>query len=550
VSFSLDPHPTIKPGTGPLLLVILDGVGIGNGDAYDAVAQAKMPTLMRLRENSLYRTLRAHGTAVGMPSDDDMGNSEVGHNAMGAGRIYEQGALQVNRAIASGSLFLGAAWERVMQTAMQGGAIHFLGLLSDGNVHAHIQHLFALLRAAAKQGASKLYVHALLDGRDVPRDSALLYVDMLEQVLSELRAQGVDAAIASGGGRMQITMDRYNADWPMVERGYHIHVHGEGRRFKSTTEAVLTYRSELPNIDDQNLPGFVIERDGQALAPIRTGDAVVNFNFRGDRAIEISRAFEEDDFPFFKREPRPRVNYVGMMLYDGDTQTPKSYLVPPPAIDRTMTEYLVKNGISQYAISETQKYGHVTYFWNGNKSGRIDDRLEVFSEIPSDVVPFDQRPWMKAAEITDRLIAELKTGKHRFARVNYANGDMVGHTGSLTATILAMEAVDLELGRLVEVVDALKGRLIITADHGNADEMVQHDKSGALLLDKVTGEPIPKTSHTLNPVPCIVHCPDLPGLTLAPRLEKAGIANVTATAIELLGRTAPSDMEPSLLRSK
>ncbi len=533
------------------MLVIMDGVGIGSGDDSDAVKLARTPTLTRLRETGLFRGLRAHGTSVGMPSDDDMGNSEVGHNAMGCGRIYEQGALQVNRAIATGSLFAGEAWKDVLACAHRGGTVHFLGLLSDGNVHSHVAHLFALLRHAAAAGAKRLRVHPLLDGRDVPRDSALLYVTQLEEVLAELGKSGVDAQIASGGGRMFITMDRYNADWRMVERGWQVHVHGRGRPFHSVGEAILALRAEQPNIDDQNLPSFVIvDKAGQPVGRVLDGDAVVNFNFRGDRAIEISRAFEDEEFPFFDRAPRPRVTYAGMMQYDGDLMVPKRFLVAPPAIERTMSQYLVENRVSQLAISETQKYGHVTYFWNGNRSGRFDERIETFCEIPSDLQPFDQRPWMKAAEITDRLIDELRTGNHRFARVNYANGDMVGHTGSLDATILAVEAVDLQLGRLVQAVDALKGRLIITADHGNADEMYQHDKAGSIVRDKNTGAPLAKTSHTLNPVPFIVRAPDLPGLTLDPGLPNAGIANVAATSIELLGLTAPADMEPSLLRSK
>jgi 2,3-bisphosphoglycerate-independent phosphoglycerate mutase len=550
VKLELKPHPVFRGPRGPLLLVVLDGVGVGAGDEADAVRLAATPTFDSLWVPGLRATLRAHGTAVGLPSDSDMGNSEVGHNALGCGRVYDQGAALVDRAIASGDLYRGATWKAIVERVVANrGALHFIGLLSDGNVHSHIDHLIALVKRAAADGVKKIYLHALLDGRDVPSTSALEYVGRIEQVLASLRP-GVDAAIASGGGRMHITMDRYEADWAMVERGWQHHVHGEGRRFPSAREAIETYRAEKPGVDDQNLPAFVIARDGAPVAEIQGGDAVVNFNFRGDRAIEISRAFEEDDFPPFDRGRRPDVLYAGMMEYDGDTHVPKHYLVEPPAIERTMGEFLAAAGVPQLAISETQKYGHVTYFWNGNRSGKIDERSETYIEVPSDRVPFDQRPWMKAAEITDRLVSELASGRHRFARVNYANGDMVGHTGHFDATVVAVETLDLQLGRLRNEVDRLGGILVVTADHGNADEMFQRDGSGRVVRDGATGQPVVKTSHTLNPVPLLIHDPARRGqYEIDPeRADGAGIASVTATCLELLGFQPPEDLAPSLLR--
>jgi len=523
----------------------MDGVGRGAGDEADAVAIAATPTLDRLWVPGVRAELRAHGKSVGLPSDDDMGNSEVGHNALGAGKIYAQGALLVGRAITSGALFEGRVWRDVVARGARGGAVHFLGLLSDGNVHSHLDHLEALLGAAAKAGCKKLYVHALLDGRDVPPTSALEYLDRTERFLATLRESGVDARIVSGGGRMQITMDRYEADWPMVERGWHTHVLAEARPFASARQAVETLRGERPGVIDQDLPAFVV---GPAV-PMQDGDACVMFNFRGDRAIEISRAFDDDALDKFDRVRRPDVLYAGMMEYDGDLHIPKHYLVTPPAIERPMGEMLAASHVSQLAISETQKYGHVTYFWNGNRSGMFDNGTETYIEIPSDRVPFEQRPWMKAAEITDRLIAELRTGKHRFARVNYANGDMVGHTGAFDATVIAVETVDLQLARLVQVIQELEGILVVTADHGNADEMYQRDKHGRVQRDK-SGQPIAKTSHTLNRVPFLIHDPmrgDRYELDPA-RLEGAGIANVTATCIELLGFVPPDDLQSSLLR--
>ena len=355
---SLRPHPRQPSPRGPVVLVVMDGVGRGAGDEADAVAIAATPTLDRLWVPGVRAELRAHGKAVGLPSDDDMGNSEVGHNALGAGKVYAQGALLVGRAIESGALFQGPAWREVVARGAAGGAIHFLGLLSDGNVHSHIAHLEALLAAAARAGARRLYVHALLDGRDVPPTSALEYVDRLERYLTELRGSGVDARIVSGGGRMQITMDRYEADWKMVERGWHTHVLADARPFASATAAVETLRAEHPGVIDQDLPQFVVT----PAAPIQDGDAVVMFNFRGDRAIEISRAFDDPELRAFDRVRRPDVLYAGMMEYDGDTHVPRHFLVSPPEIERPMGELLAEAHVSQLAISETQKYGHVTYF--------------------------------------------------------------------------------------------------------------------------------------------------------------------------------------------
>jgi 2,3-bisphosphoglycerate-independent phosphoglycerate mutase len=530
---------------GPVVLVVMDGIGRGAGDEADAVKMAATPTLDRLWVPGVRAELRAHGKAVGLPSDDDMGNSEVGHNALGAGKVYAQGAVLVGRAIRSGAMFEGPAWQQVIGRGVRGGALHFLGLTSDGNVHSHLDHLEAMLAAAAKAGCKKLYVDALLDGRDVSPTSALEYIDRMERYLAGLRQSGIDARIVSGGGRMNITMDRYEADWPMVERGWHTHVLADARRqpFASATLAVETLRGETPGIIDQDLPPFTVE----PRAPMQDGDACVMFNFRGDRAIEISRAFDDAQFDKFDRVRHPDVFYAGMMEYDGDLHIPQHYLVSPPEIERPMGEILSASHITQLAISETQKYGHVTYFWNGNRSGKFDG--ETYVEIPSDRVPFEQRPWMKAAEITDRLIAELRTGKHRFARVNYANGDMVGHTGSFDATVIAVAAVDLELARLAKVVEELQGILVITADHGNADEMFQRDKKGKILRD-ATGQPTAKTSHTLSPVPFLIHDP-MRGdrYEIDPeRAQAAGIAHVTATCIELLGFVPPDDLESSLLR--
>jgi len=548
------------PGvSGPVVVCVMDGVGRGRQDDSDAVWLARTPTLDWLARSVPTRELVAHGKAVGMPDDSDMGNSEVGHNAIGAGRIFDQGAKLVARAIADGSLFEGdqaAAWQEVTERVRaRSSTLHFLGLLSDGNVHSHIDHLFAMLRRCDRESVARVRVHVLLDGRDVSETSALDYVDSLEELLETISGSADrDYRIASGGGRMTTTMDRYEADWSMVERGWRTHVRGEGRSFPSCRRAIETFRDEQPGIGDQMLPEFVIvEGDAKPVGPVCDGDAVILFNFRGDRAIEISQAFELDDFSFFDRGSVPDVLFVGMMEYDGDLRLPSKYLVMPPKIDRTLGEYLARAGLPQLAISETQKFGHVTYFWNGNRSGAFDAEVETYVEIPSDVRPFEERPWMKAAEITDRLIDELQTGRYRHARVNYANGDMVGHTGHREASIQAVEAVDLQVARLLPVIETLGGALIVTADHGNADCMYEMDKKTDEPIVDAKGSIKAKTSHTLNPVPLHIFAPGTSLEVVSPEARKAGVpgpglANLASTILYLMGYDAPEDYEPGLIK--
>ncbi len=522
---------------GPLVLVIMDGIGIGKRDESDGVYLAYTPTLDMLFEEPLFTTLKAHGTAVGLPTDEDMGNSEVGHNALGAGRIFSQGAKLVNEAIESGRLFSGKAWLKVMERVSEGGTLHFIGLLSDGNVHSHIDHLIALIRHCAKEKVPRVRVHVLTDGRDVPERSALIYIEQLEKVLAECNELGLDYKIASGGGRMVVTMDRYEADWRIVERGWKAHVLGEGRQFKSAKEAVEYYYAQDPSVNDQFIGEFVIVENGKPVGTIEDGDAVVFFNFRGDRAIEISRAFEEDDFPYFDRKRRPNVFYAGMMQYDGDKFIPKNYLVEPPQIQGTISEFLCATGITSYAVSETQKFGHVTYFWNGNKSGYICEELELFEEVPSDRVPFQERPWMKAGEITDAVLKQINDGKYKFIRLNFANGDMVGHTGVAQAVRIAVEAVDLSLGRIYNAVKEREGVLVVTADHGNAD----------LLFTEKKGKREPHVAHTLNPVPFIIKDFSGKNSIKLSNVKNPGLSNVASTLINLLGYKAPEEYDPSLI---
>ena len=517
----------------PIVLVIMDGVGKGDGGSGDAVTVAKTPTLDRLLATCPHTYIKAHGTAVGLPSDEDMGNSEVGHNALGCGQVYSQGAKLVGESIESGTLYQSATWQDLIANAKDGHALHFMGLLSDGNVHSNISHLIALLKQAKAEGVKKAYCHILLDGRDVPATSALEYVGQLESVLAELNTEGCDYAIASGGGRMQVTMDRYEANWAMVELGWKTHVQGQGRMFASAAEAIETYRAET-GVIDQDLPAFVIARNGKPVARIANGDSVILFNFRGDRAQEISLAFDRKDFDKFDRGDYTGVKFAGMLQYDGDLNIPENYLVQPPVIKNTLTEVLCEAKLPEYAVSETQKYGHVTYFWNGNRSGKVCEELETYEEIPSDVIPFEQAPAMKSKEITEKMVDAMASGKYQFIRCNYPNGDMVGHTGVMDAVVYAMECVDSGLKAILDAADKYGYTVLVTADHGNADQMTETKK----------GKTSVRTAHSLNPVPFIIYDKDNDWTIKAGAF---GLANVAPTIVKMMGLTAPSCWEDSMV---
>jgi len=559
---ALKKNPAWKGRKGPVVLVIMDGVGYGKYKEGDAVAASKMDNLNALTSICPHTKLKAHGTAVGLPSDDDMGNSEVGHNAMGCGRVFSQGAALVSNSIHTGAMFEGKAWKEIIANVKgdakcagcdQPGTLHFLGLFSDGNVHSHLDHLKAMITHAKKENVKRVRIHVLFDGRDVGKLSAFEYIDPFEAFLKELSVDNFDAKIASGGGRMWITMDRYGADWSMVDRGWQTHVLGTARQFKTAREAVETYRKEIPGIIDQDLKEFVIADNGKPIGTIEDGDSIVYFNFRGDRALEITAAFENDNFDKFERKRRPKVCYAGMMEYDGDLHVPARYLVSPPSIDKTMGEHLAASGVRTLAISETQKYGHVTYFFNGNRTGKFDEKLEDYVEIKSDVIPFEQKPLMKCKEITDKVVEAIGSGKYDFIRLNFPNGDMVGHTGVYNAVITSMEGMDVQLGRIKEAADRTGAVVVLTADHGNSDDMYEHDKKTGDVSRKEDGTPITKTSHSLNPVPCIIYDPECKGeYTKDPKdsclNEGLGISSIAATCIQLLGFLPPDDYDKSVLK--
>ena len=517
----------------PIILAIMDGIGLSDKIEGNAVLSAPTPNLDRLFETCPWIKIKAHGDAVGMPSDDDMGNSEVGHNALGAGQIYAQGAKLVNESIENGKMFKSGTWNELIANVINNNStLHFIGLLSDGNVHSNIAHLMAMVKQAKVAGVRCVRSHILLDGRDVPAQSATEYVAKLEALFSELNDSNFDAKIASGGGRQTITMDRYGANWPLVADGWNTHVHGIGQMFNSATEAILDARSKKPDIIDQDLPAFVIAENGKPVGKMQDNDSVILANFRGDRAIEISTAFDSDKFTHFDRGNRPNVRFAGMLQYDGDLLIPNKFLVDPPDIKNTLTETLVANNIKSYAVSETQKYGHVTYFWNGNRSEKFSEELEVWQEIPSDKVSFDERPWMKGAEITDCIIEALKSGEYSFIRANYPNGDMVGHTGNFHAVQISVAAVDLCIGRLIKAADEYNATLIVCADHGNADEMLEKDLKS------------PKTAHSLNPAPFIIYDKDR---QFTFKQGNFGLANVAATVCHILNITPHDSWEESMV---
>ena len=493
-SLSLRPHPSFSGRPGPVLVVVADGVGVAPPGASNAVTEANTPTLDRLTSGELYTELAAHGPAVGLPSDDDMGNSEVGHNALGAGRIFAQGAKLVNKAIETGAIFESAVWADVVEHG-RSGTLHLIGLHSDGGVHSSLEHLYALLRRAADAGVDQLRgPHpARRSRRRCSLGAALHRPDRGgRSPRSTPAGDGRNFRIASGGGRMKITMDRYEADWDMVERGYRCHVHGEGRAFPE--------RPRRRSRRCTTSPTPAISTSASSSSWTTTAHRSARSSTATPWCSSTSAATARSRSHARSRSPtstcstarastvasHPDVFFAGMLQYDGDALVPKQYLVAPPAIDRVMGQFLCAEGVRSFAISETQKFGHVTYFWNGNRSGYIDESLETYIEIPSDNVEFDTTPAMKVREITDETIDLLRSGEYRFGRLNFPSGDMVGHTGHLHATVEAMEIIDECMARLVEVIDDLDGVLIYTADHGNADIMFTEKRRRAIAEDVAT----------------------------------------------------------------
>ena len=534
--------------SGPLVLIIMDGIGLGKKDDNNAFYLAKTPFLDKLQSEwpakRLYAELKAHGTAVGLPTDAEMGNSEVGHNAIGGGNVVKQRAVLAKEAIESKSLFNSQKWkEFASNIEYNNKALHFIGLLSDGYVHSHISHLIGLLNGAKDSHIKKVRVHPLFDGRDVPPQSALKYIKILEQELDKINSNGTfDYRIASGGGRMRVTMDRYNSDWGVVQRGWEAHVCGFPEKspeyegyFRSAEDAIKKARELDPNISDQYLPSFVVvdERENP-IGIMNDGDGALYFNFRGDRAIQISRAFDEGtDFNEFVKICEPKVNYYGLLQYDEKAKIPKNFFIEPPRMKDSLTQYLCAEKIKQFAIAETHKFGHVTYFYNGNKDGYVDENYEKYVEIKSDPAEtIKDNPIMKAMEVKQEFINAINSNEYKYLRVNFANGDMVGHTGNKDAAIIAAEIVDGCVKEICDLVNSKNGITLVTADHGNLDEMNEY-----------------QTSHTLNPVMfAIVDSGYNKEYVINDAIHEPSLGNIAATILNLLGYQKPEEFMKSLIK--
>ncbi len=531
-------------GRGPLIHVVLDGWGVGAADETNAVNRANLPVMSRLIRGCPYTQLWTHGKYVGLPNEKDMGGSEVGHMTMGAGMVMEQGPTLIQNLLQSGEFFENPVLSRIIQNCVERDTpLHLLGLLSNGNIHSHVDHTEAIIRHAFQSGIRRCYLHALLDGRDVGVQSALDFTEPFEKLFSELKWQRpvIDYAFASGGGREVITMDRDN-NWEKIETGWQIHVHGQSEnQFPSIRDAIEHFRKQNPEIIDQDIPGFVIIRNGEAVGRIEDQHALIFTNFRGDRATEFSQAVLADDFPYFERYRCPEVLFAGMTQYDQDNQIPPDYLVGTPVVEEPFGKRILELGLKQFRLSETQKFAHVTFFYNGGYREPLDPLLENYHFIASDKIPsFAERPAMKAPGISKKAVEFINSGEYQYGLINFANADMVGHTGDLQATVRAVEAVDAALDNIVRAIDAVNGLLVITADHGNADEMLISNQNETLEIS---------TKHSLNPVPFLIYDPLYNGDY---RLKPFGqdynnnLSNIAATNFLLLGQAVPDDLAPSL----
>ena len=500
----------------PVVLMILDGYGLNNNCDHNAVCEARTPVMDQLMSQCPYVKGNASGLAVGLP-DGQMGNSEVGHLNMGAGRIVYQELTRITKAISDGDFFTVPEFLQAVENCKKNNsALHMWGLVSDGGVHSHIGHIYGLLELAKKNGLEKVYVHCFLDGRDTPPASGKSYVEALEAKMKEL---GV-GKVASVSGRYY-AMDRDNR-WDRVSRAYDALTKGEGNQAQSATAGIqASYDAEK---NDEFVEPFVVTENGAPVAVVEDGDSVIFFNFRPDRARELTRAFCDDEFNGFEREKRLNLTYVCFTDYD---ETIKNKLVAfkKESIVNTFGQFLADHNMTQARIAETEKYAHVTFFFNGGveEPNKGEDRILVPSPK---VATYDLQPEMSAPVVCDKLVEAVTSGKYDVIIVNFANPDMVGHTGIEDAAIKAIETVDACVGRTVDAVKEMNGVMFICADHGNAEQ----------LLDYETGEPF--TAHTTNPVPFILVNAD-PSCKLR---EGGCLADIAPTLIELMGMEQPKEM--------
>lgn len=493
----------------PLVLMILDGFGIAEKEG-NAIVAANTPQLDKILKENPVTKIGASGMDVGLP-DGQMGNSEVGHTNIGAGRIVYQELTRITKSAQDGEMDKNPALVKAMESAKANGkALHFMGLLSDGGVHSHNTHLYALLEMAKRMGLTKVFVHCFLDGRDVPPSSGKDYV---AQLLKKLEEIGV-GKVATVMGRYY-AMDRDNR-WERVEKAYAAMVYGEGEKAECPVCAVQN------SYDKEVTDEFVIPTVCEGAEPVAAGDSVIFYNFRPDRAREITRTLVDPDFSGFERKNGffP-LNFVCMTQYDA-TMPNVDVAYKPESLENTFGEYISQKGMTQLRIAETEKYAHVTFFFNGGVEKQYPGEDRILVKSPS-VATYDLQPEMSAYEVTDKMVEAVKSGKYDALILNYANCDMVGHTGVFEAAVKAVEAVDACVGRVVEAVKEMGGCVLLTADHGNADKMVENDGS-------------PFTAHTTNPVPfCVINHP----CTL-----RAGgrLADIAPTMLKILGLPQPAEM--------
>jgi 2,3-bisphosphoglycerate-independent phosphoglycerate mutase len=508
------------PKTKPVLLVVLDGWGNREERDANAIAIAGTPNIDALVREYPSTEIETSGLFVGLP-EGQMGNSEVGHTNLGAGRIVYQDLVRINRAVEDGSFFSNDALLMACRRAKEtGGALHLLGLVSDGGVHSHVDHLHACVELARREGVSRTFVHAFMDGRDTPPRSGLGYLADVEKRLRE-RGYG---KVASVCGRY-FAMDR-DKRWDRVELAYAALVRAEGLEAPSGVAAMEASYAR-GDTDEFVKPTVVVNGDGAPVGPVRDGDAVIFFNFRADRAREITRAFTDGGFKEFERKVTPRLAaYVCMTEYDKTFALPVAF--PPTDLTEIFPEIVSRAGLKQLRCAETEKYAHVTFFFNGGRELVFPGEDRILVPSPRDVKTYDQKPEMSAREVTDKLVAAIGTGQYGFVLVNYANPDMVGHTGIVGAAVKAVKVVDECVGRLWQAARAQGMAMLVTADHGNCE----------MMTDPKTGEP--HTAHTLNPVPFILADPDFRGAKLR---SKGVLADVAPTALQIMGLPQPREMK-------
>jgi len=499
------------------ILIILDGWGISSSSKGNAIALARTPFLDKLKSEYPNTRLLCSGEAVGLP-EGVMGNSEVGHLNIGAGRVVYQDLVRINKAIRDKSFFENEALCSVINMVKdENASLHLMGLLSDGGVHSHINHLFALIDMAAEKGLKRIYIHPILDGRDTPPDSGVIFMQKLQDYITDKGA----GEIASVCGRY-FAMDR-DTRWDRIEKAYRLYVDGEGTEEKNPVDAVRNAYSRKET-DEFVKPAIITGNDGRHPGKIKNGDGIIFFNFRSDRAREITRALTEPDFALFKREPYPRITgFACMTQYDEKFTLPVAF--PPFHLNEILGEVISKKGLKQLRIAETEKYAHVTYFFNGGEEKPFPLEERCLIPSPRDVSTYDKRPEMSARLVTRELLSRLKSGHYDLVVLNFANMDMVGHTGVMEAAINACETIDSCVGEIVSEVKKQGGIVLITADHGNAEMMI--DENGHV-----------HTAHTLNPVPFIL----VDDSRKKAELRSGVLGDIAPTILEIMGIEKPRPM--------